>query len=157
MPKRPILLALFLAVSVLSAEQVEERSVAIAWMGGKPAGRIVVERGTLKSLRVAAGQGVAENSGSFQARQAGPFRLEALIAGNVEPYNVTATLVMVESAEAPFTFLLRDARRAYPIWLPGAGASVTEASDRRTTTEIALAIRARGLSSKLEAIAAAPE
>ncbi len=157
MPKYLVVFALWLAGGALFAQQMEERNVAIEWSSGTPTGRVVVDRGSLKSLRVAAGTGDADNSGRFTARRAGPFRLEAVIAGNAEPLNAAATLVEVESGKSSFTFLLRDARREYPIWLPGAGIAVTVAADSRTAVEIGLAIRARGLQSKLEAIAAAPE
>ena len=139
MPKYLVVFALWLAGGALFAQQMEERNVAIEWSSGTPTGRVVVDRGSLKSLRVAAGTGDADNSGRFTARRAGPFRLEAVSAGNAEPLNAAATLVEVESGKSSFTFLLRDARREYPIWLPGAGIAVTVAADSRTAVEIGLA------------------
>ena len=146
--------ALLLSAGALLAQTPEKRPVAIEWSGGKPAGRIWVDRGTLESLRVAAGKGEADASGRFSATAAGPFRLEAVITGDVGPTNPSATLVTVEPG---FAFFLRDARSRYPIWLPDLKVAVTDAADRRSAVQIAAAIRARGLKTKLEAIAAAPE
>ncbi|MCC7499976.1 MAG: hypothetical protein IT160_20520 [Bryobacterales bacterium] len=149
--------ALWLAGTILSAQQTIDRAVAIEWSSGTPAGRLVVDRGALKSLRVAAGQGEADHSGRFRALKAAPFRLEAVINGNLDPLNTDATLVSVETESIPFTFLLRDARRQYPIWLADAGVAVTEAADSRSAVEIGLAIRARGLQSKIESFTSGAE
>lgn len=157
MPKHLVVFALWLSGGFLPALQAIERTVAIEWSSGMPSGRITVDRGSLTSLRVAAGAGEADGSGRFAARRAGPFRIEAGIAGNLDLLNAAATLVTIESGKTSFTFFLREVRREYPVWLPGSGIAVTEAADGRSADEIGLAIRARGMQSKLEAIAAQPE
>jgi hypothetical protein len=57
----------------------------------------------------------------------------------------------------PFTFLLRDVDRRYPILIPAYGVAVTEADDGRTYAEIASDVQGRGLKSKLEQIEGEPE
>lgn len=148
------LLLLVALGGLLAGVRAESRAIAIQWSGGLPEGRIVVDRGRLVSLRAEGGE--ARDSGEFRAR-AGGFRLEAVVEGSTAPDNSGAAVVSVRTKENPFSFFLRDARAAYPIYLPAYGVAVSEGSDRRSAVEIQKAIRARGLKSKLERIEAAPE
>ena len=138
-------------------DELSNRRVAIEWRGGRPHGVISVTKGTLVGLRVARGQGVVESSIQFRATQDGPFRLELDLTGSEARYGPEAALVTVAVQPNPFTFLLRDARKQQPVFVPVYGVAVTDASDQRSYEEIAAAIRARGLQSKLEQVESEPE
>jgi hypothetical protein len=85
-------------------------------------------------------------------------RLELTLAGDGPRYGAGAALVTVASpGRETFTFFARDARRESPIWLPAYGVAITDAADARSYAEIAESIRARGLQTKLQQVASAPE
>ncbi len=144
--------ALTLAALVASARAVTT-SVAIVWSAATT-GSVSVERGRLSALRVAGGAPVT--GGRFELSAGQPGRIEAEIEG-VCADDQTGTLVTVHTGDTGFTFRLRDVDAQYPIYLPAYGAAVTAAADARGFAEIAAAVRQRGLRTKLEAIAAAPE
>jgi hypothetical protein len=79
-----------------------------------------------------------------------------VLDARVEP-GAPATRVRVRAGEADFTFFLRDVRSDWPIWLPAYGVAVTTADDARDYGQLVEAIRARGLQSELDRIAAEPE
>lgn len=68
-----------------------------------------------------------------------------------------ASIVTVKSDQFVFSFFARDVSSDWPVWIPHYGAAVVPAADRRSYTEIAEAIRSRGLQSGLDRIASAPE
>jgi len=127
-------------------------NVAVVWSAA-PSGSVTVDRGRLVALRAEGGQ-AADHAFQFPGKS--PGRLELEIDG-VAAGDETGTLVTVSAPSATFTFRLGDVDPDYPIYLPALGAAVTGAGDPRTYAAIADAIKARGLRTKLQAIAAAPE
>ncbi|MCE5272115.1 hypothetical protein LLH00_12635 [bacterium] len=146
---------LLFSCSLLSA--AVDRRIAVEWRDGQPQGQILVTKGSLDSLCIMRGKGALKGAGGFKATAAGPFRIEALVRGCDDSYGQAATIVTVKTADNPFSFFLRDASTDQPVYIPEYGVVVTEASDRRSYTEIETAIKARGGLSKLERLAAEPE
>lgn len=62
------------------------------------------------------------------------------------------TIVTVRTDRNSFSFLLRDVRAEYPVYIPQYSVIVTEAADSRSFEEIAAAIRAKGGKTKLQRI-----
>ncbi len=137
-----------LAASALAAPI----NVAVVWSAA-PSGTVTVDRGRLVGLRAEGGQAVDH---AFQFPSQSPGRLELAIDG-VAAGDETGTLVTVSAPGATFTFRLGEVDANYPIFLPALGTAVTTAGDHRTYAAIAEAITGRGLRTKLQAIAAAPE
>jgi hypothetical protein len=131
------------------------RRVAIEWQSGRPQGTITVTDGTLSSVTLARGKGTA-TAARFAASE-GPFRLELQLTGSEVTYGPGAAIVTVAESQHPFSFFLRDVQAAQPVFMPAYGVVVTDASDARSYDQIAAAIRARGLESKLERIENEPE
>ncbi len=126
------------AASLMSAP----RQIAIEWASRPTNTEVTVTGATLAAKKEIAPRG----------------RLELTLTGDGPRYGAGSALVTVASAgRETFTFFARDARRECPIWLPAYGVVITDAADLRSYAEIAEAIRARGLQSKLQQIASAPE
>jgi len=128
-------------------------AVSIIWERAGVSGRIRVDRGALADLRPAAGSS-AERTFALPTGQ--PARLDLAVAPAADAGSLPV-LVTVAVAPRAFTFRLTDPSVAHPIWLPRDGVVVTTASDPRTYAEIVAAIRARGATTELQRIAAAPE
>ncbi len=135
----------------------ESRSVVIEWGEGKPQGEITITGGSLLNLRVAGGNGKVIGKNRFSTTAEGPFRLEVQLDGSEAAYGPAAAIVTVKTLKNPFSFFLRDVRKDHPIFIPQYGVAVTEARDERSCQTIEFELRARGLESKLEKIAAEPE
>jgi hypothetical protein len=129
-------------------------TIAIEWSEGLPAGVVKVTHGTLAGMRISRGTGTVEGT-KFTAQS--PCRLEVMIADEQVSYNAMPTMVTVRTSEHPFTLLLRDVSRDYPIWIPEYGVVVTEGDDPRAFAEIVEAVRRRGGHTELQRIAAEPE
>lgn len=128
-------------------------SVSIVWAQPGLAGRIRVDRGTLVALRWAGGE---STDGTFRLPADRTGRLELTVAPTAD-HAALPVLVTVEAGPRPFTFRLGDPSAAHPIWLPCDGVAVTVAADPRGCAEIAAALQARGGTTALQRIAAAPE
>ena len=129
------------------------QGVSVLWARPGATGRIVVDRGTLDSLRAQGGT-VTQDSFGFTATELP--RLELAISPATTS-TALPVLVTIEVAPRPFTFCLGDVSPACPIFLPDEGVIITVASDQRTYAEIVANIRRRGSQTKLQRIAAAPE
>lgn len=128
-------------------------SVSIIWERAGVSGRIRVDRGALVDLRPAGGSSA---DGSFALPAGQPARLELTVAPAAES-DALPVLVTVAVTPRPFTFRLADPSATHPIWLSNDGVVVTTAADTRTYPEIVAAIQARGGTTELQRIAAAPE
>jgi hypothetical protein len=128
-----------------SLAAADGRRIAIQWCAGQPQGEISVTNGALAG------------NNRFRAAAPGPFRLEVEISGSEAAYGPGPAVVTVKTEHNPFSFFLRDARADHPIYIPEYGVAVTGADDPRSCPQIEQAIRARGLRSKLERVAAEPE
>ena len=149
----------FVWVIVLSGVlcAADSRRIAIEWREGRPQGEVSVTGGSLASLSVARGKGGVTDGNHFNATADGPFRLEMQLSGSEATYGPTAAIVTVKTVRSPLSFFLRDVRAGQPIYIPEYGVAVTEAADARSYHQIEDAIRARGLQTKLERVAAEPE
>ena len=148
---------LLMALFSLAQSSGPIREISIRWKGGQPQGQIQVDRGTLVGTRVSRGQGAAHAKDRFQCGQPGPCRLEVQIQGAAAQHGPASTLVTVATIRNPFTFFLANVNRAYPIFIPAYGVAVTTSDDPRSYDEIATAIQASGLQTKLQKIESEPE
>ncbi len=145
-------LGVALASSLLAAPAMKS-SVTVVWSAA-PAGSVSVDRGQLLGLRASEGGQAVGAEFHFPGNSAGRITLdvEGVAAGDE-----TGTLVTIHSPRRTFTFRLGDVNRDYPIYLPTDGTAVLPGDDARSYADLAAAIAARGLHTKLETIAAAPE
>jgi hypothetical protein len=118
------------------------KQIAIVWEHGPVQGSIEVAYGKLGRLNLTAGQGKVSGA-AFVVRSSGPCRLVVEVADATTAPGACATRVTVNTKKNAITFFLRDASRAFPIFIPSYGVAVTPASDRRTYSEIAHAISQR--------------
>ena len=133
------------------------RRIAVEWREGRPQGEVSITGGSLAGLNVARGKGTVEGGNRFTATADGPFRLEIQLSGSEAAYGPAAAIVTLKTARNPVSFFLRDVRKDLPIYIPAYGVAVTDASDARSFAQIEDAVRARGLQTKLEAVASEPE
>ncbi len=131
----------------------ETDAVAVIWHAPGRTGRVAVERGILTGLQALSGS-VEGEAFAFPPRQAS--RLELAVRPTRSSLGLP-TLITIMVAPRPFTFRLADVRADFPIWLPRDGIVVTTAIDTRAYAEIIAAIQARGGTTELQRIAAAPE
>lgn len=141
------------ASSVSSSHPSQSSAVAVLWFESGKSGQVTVERGSLSGLQATAG---TVDGGSFKLPAGQPGRLEIVVVPIAAPAELP-TLVTITAAPRAFTFRLTDVSADFPIWLPRDGVVVTAASDSRTYPQIVAAIRARGGTTELQRIAAAPE
>ncbi len=111
-----------------------QAGIAIEWQEGRPRGeiRVIGARITSRSTPT-------------------PSRLQLVFESRPQD------IVSVADGQHTFSFFLRDVNRDNPILIPAYGVAVTEDSDSRSYGQIEVAVRSRGLQSKLERISAAPE
>ena len=129
-------------------------SLSVVW-SATSTGSVTVQRGHLVELRADQPGSAAGADFTFPS-PASPGRLTLTVDG-VAAHDETGTLVTVHSAGATFTFRLGDVNRDYPIYLPACGAAVLRGDDARSFADVAAAVKARGLQTKLQAAAAAAE
>lgn len=141
------------ASSVPDSQPLKHCAAAVIWRESGISGQITVERGALHGLRATAG---SVDGGTFQLATGQPGRLEISVLPNLTLAGLP-TLVTVATDPRAFTFRLADVNADYPIWLPRDGVVVTAAADTRTYAQIVAAIQARGGTTELQRIAAAPE
>lgn len=125
--------------------------VAVEWKDGGQAGVVEVTGGQLTGLSASV------EGNRFACRGDGPCRIEISIDQANTGYGADPTMVTLRAERNPFTFLLRDVARDFPIYIPEYGVVVTEADDPRSYAEIEDAIRSNGLRTGLQKIAAEPE
>ncbi|MCC6362315.1 MAG: hypothetical protein IT165_02255 [Bryobacterales bacterium] len=155
MKSKSLLLWTVFFAGALSA--ADGRRIAVEWRGGQPEGELSVTGGSLAGLSVARGRGAVTGNNRFGATAPGPFRLEIQLSGSEAAYGPASAIVTVNTTRNPVSFFLRDVRAGYPIYIPAYGVAVTDASDARSYQQIENAVRARGLQTKLESVAAEPE
>ena len=139
------------------AVSAESRSIAVVWGEGKPKGEISVTGGALEGLTVARGAGAVSGANRFSAAKEGPFRLEIKLSGSEVSYGPGSAIVTIGAEKNPFSVFLRDICSDRPVYIPEYHVAVTDAGDRRSYGEIERAVRALGLQTKLEQVAAEPE
>ena len=83
--------------------------------------------------------------------------LEVEISGGQIAIGPFATVINVRTETTPFSFFLRDACGANPIWIPRYGVAVTEGSDKRSYEEITSSIQAANRQTSLQQIESQPE
>ena len=121
------------------------KRIAILWRAPPGAGGVTVVNGAVAG------------DGAFELAAPDNSRLELDVHdARVRP-GANATRVSVRTGDAAFTFFLRDANRATPVFIPEYGVAVTEAADRRSFAEVAEAVRAAGLRSDLQRFTDEPE
>lgn len=121
--------------------------VTVVWKSGPVAGTIEVKHGRL------AKPGKAE----FSVSGRGPCRLDLAVAAALSGPGPERPVVTVRTKKNPFSFFLRDVTSDAPILVPVYGVAVVPAGDERTYAEVEADVRAKGLRTKLQQIAAEPE
>lgn len=130
--------------------------IQLLWKKGPVRGNIRVRGGRLRNGEESQVRDMMDD-GSFAIEGDAPCRLSIAISADSPATDLRSTVVTVDTEQNPFSFFLRDVDRRYPIWIAEYGAIATEAGDRRTYSEIEADIRARGLKTRLQQLAEAPE
>jgi hypothetical protein len=127
------------------------KNVSVEWKNGSPKGRIEVSYGKLEKIGILKGQGtIMEDSFAFTTH--GPCRLDITMKACNLNLGSETTIITVRTAANPFSFFLRDVSKEYPILVPDYGVVVTDADDGRSYRQIEVAIRKKGLRTKLQRI-----
>jgi len=130
------------------------RSIAIEWRDTCPKGCLEVSGGKLTGISIDRGRGRVAGH-RFHLASSGRLGF-TVSAARLKPGS-NATIISVRTEKNPFSFFLRDVRRESPIFIPSFGVAVTDANDARSYAEIELAIRNRGLTTRLQRIENEPE
>ena len=131
-------------------------AVRVEWKTAPSKGTIEVRHGRLAGLKIDHGKGdVSGGEFRFSSKAAGGIGVE--IAEANLGHGANPTVVQVEVGDRSFSFLVRDVKRDYPIFIPDLGVAVTEPADPRTYEQIASDIEARGLQTILQRINTEPE
>ncbi|MBE9601369.1 hypothetical protein [Pedobacter sp. MC2016-24] len=139
----------------LQAQEVKH-SVHLVWKKQPVKGTVDVENGRLKNIMSYPGHvKLKANHFSFTKTEAAGITIE-LDQVNNEP-GPGATLIHVQTSQNPFSFLWRDVKSAFPIFLPELGVAVLHEEDRRTYEAVADDIASRHLKTKVQAIELAEE
>jgi hypothetical protein len=135
---------------------IMNNKVSIIWRSGKPQGAIELSSGQLVSSMISSGEGAVDKA-SFAFSSAHECRLDLEIANANISYGSYPTMVKVDTAKNPFTFMLRDICMDYPVYIPEYGVIVTSDEDKRTYDDISKYINGKGLQTKLQRIDSEPE
>src|ERR1700733_14154740 len=137
-------------------ESTIQREIAIAWRRGRPRGEVQVSGGRLLSLSLLTGGGSA-GEGRFSSATEEPFRLKLSLEGVSSRYTTNPTIVSVITEKNPFSFLLRDVDRRFPICIPEYGVVVTVVDDEQSVAEIEATAAKGGGRTRLQQIESQPE
>lgn len=129
-------------------------SFAIEWKNGPSLGNINVTEGDVVKGIIVRGEGKFSEEGFSTA--GGSVRLEITIE-LADTEESAAALVMIDTAENPFSFFLRDVSGQYPIYIPAYEVAVTHSEDARSYEQIEQEITALNLRTDLQQIEADPE
>ncbi len=135
---------------------MSESRISVLWNQSPAQAVFEVIRGDLREGRVVGG-GAEIRDRRFTSSQAGPVRLELTIDAEGGAIGADPTLVQVKNGLQSFTFMLRDVRRDFPIFIPAYGVAVTSADDSRSYREIQQAIADKKQLSNLQQIEKDPE
>lgn len=141
--------------SALLAQPIET-TIHLVWSKQPAKGVVKVINGHLNKIEISRGQGkVKANNFAFTKTGSSGITLE-LDQVN-EEFGPGATLIHILSEKDPFSFLLRDVKGDYPIYLPELGVAVLKEKDNRSYAEVANDILSKKLLTKLQAIDLAEE
>jgi len=145
-----------LVVSGGARDSSDTRFVAIEWRDLQPAGTIEVVNGRLSSLEIVRGKGRISGD-SFESVAGDDVRILASLSGvSVNPGS-DPTLVRVKTKRHPFSFLLRDVCKDYPIYIPEYHVVVTSSDDDRTYSQIEKDLHNRHGRTRLQQVESEPE
>ncbi|MHB9070864.1 MAG: glucosidase family protein [Sedimentisphaerales bacterium] len=131
-------------------------SIAVEWKSGPVQGAVEITNGRLIELRVARGDGSVEGN-RFSCLCSGSCRIVLTIGEQGMRFDVSPTMVSIDTKEYPFTFLLRDVRSDSPIFIPQYEVAVTLVTDERNVEQIQDDLKNRRLLTNLQRIEAEPE
>lgn len=133
-----------------------QKEISIQWQKGKSIGSIEIINGEFSKASITKGKGkVRENHFSFSSE--GEVRLDISITKANINRGSGATIISVMSGTNPFSFLLRDVNKDFPVYIPEYGVVVSEVADYRSYRQIKDEIESRKLKTKLQKIEKAPE
>ncbi|WP_256756853.1 hypothetical protein [Cohnella sp. WQ 127256] len=129
-------------------------SFAIEWKKGPSFGSINVSEGEVVKGTIVRGEGKYSEKGFSTV--GGPLRLEITV-DLADADESTATLVMIDTGENPFSFFLRDVSGQYPIYIPAYEVAIIRTDDARSYVQIEQEIKVLELRTDLQQIEAEPE
>ncbi|MHB9025052.1 MAG: glucosidase family protein [Armatimonadota bacterium] len=129
------------------------QEVTVLWKDGPQEGAVEVSYGRMAALSATGGT----VDGVHFTLTGDTCRLQITIDEENLGHGANPTMVTVRSQVNPFTFLLRDVDRTYPLYIPAYGVAVTGADDQRTYAEIAGHIQTKKLQTSLQQIATEQE
>ncbi|MEN8227305.1 MAG: hypothetical protein ABFS38_04055 [Bacteroidota bacterium] len=133
-----------------------KQKIFIEWSSVQPAGTIEVQNGKLNKIEIIKGRGKVKNN-RFEFSSAGSARIALEVdSARIKP-GPEATLISVKTGTDPFSFLLRDVTRKFPIYIPDYSVVVLNSSDHRSYDEVQLDILSRKLQTKAQKIESEPE
>ncbi|MHB9129861.1 MAG: hypothetical protein ACYDBB_02070 [Armatimonadota bacterium] len=131
------------------------KTIAVEWGKGCPQGKVEVSHGRLSSVVMVSGDGKVD--GDLFTFNHGPCCLEITVDEENLSAGADPTFITFRTEDNPFTVLLRDVSREYPIWIPAYHVVVTTPDDLRSYDEIADAIRSKHLQTALQRMATESE
>ena len=112
-----------------------KQDISIEWSDGKTAGTIEVKSGAFSEMRITRGCGRVEGN-QFKVTSNGAARILITIDGVKDKIGSRATIISVQTANAPFAFLMRDVSVDYPIYMPDYSVVVLGPSDNRSFSDV---------------------
>lgn len=136
--------------STLLAQQ-NETTIHLVWSKQPTKGLVRVTNGHLNKVRLYRGEGKIKDAG-FLFTKSGASGITLELDKVNDDFGPGATLVHILSEKDPFSFLLRDVKENFPIYLPKLGVAVLTGNDSRSFAEVEQDILSRKTLTKLQAI-----
>ncbi|RZJ83443.1 MAG: hypothetical protein EOO20_22785, partial [Chryseobacterium sp.] len=131
--------------------QSDETTIHLVWSKQPANGVVKITNGHLNKVSIYRGEGKTKDAGfAFTKKGASGITLQLNKVNN--DFGPGATLIHILSEKDPFSFLLRDVKKNFPIYLPKFGVAVLTGNDSRSFAEVEQDILSRKTPTKLQAI-----
>ncbi|MDD4644732.1 MAG: hypothetical protein PHY99_01940 [Bacteroidales bacterium] len=144
------------APELFSQMSPADQKISVIWQKASIKGSIEVLNGEFSKATIIGGKGkVKGNSFSFSPGTGS--RLDISISNAHITPGSGSTIITLMTENNPFSFLLRDISKDYPVFIPEYGVIVTDAADGRTYLQIRQEIESRKLLTKNQKAETLPE
>lgn len=133
------------------------KKIAVKWKTGPVKGEISVTRGRLAGEGTPGGAGTEDGKSLQFAFENDSACQWEIAVQEADVQSGKAAIVFVNEERHPFSFILDDVSRDYPIYIPSCGVVVTEGDDTRSYEQIERDIRGRGLVTNLQKMNLEPQ
>ncbi len=148
----PVVLILFIIPIIGFTEQNHNPGAfRVVWKENNMEGSITLDRGTISKVNAGKGKVRKSDKGFYFATEGGAVVSVETADFSIEP-GPNPTIVSIKTARYPFSFLLRDVSKDYPIFIPDYGVAVLPSDDNRSYAEVEKEVLQRKIRTKIQRI-----